>query len=71
MSPAEQIQLDEEMDDEQRCRWLDSLSDDERILLYVPPGYRFAFIKAALTKRALATDDIKVGDRLHLLELMG
>jgi len=56
------------MDDEQRRRWIDSLSEDEQILLHVPPGYRFAFITAALTKRALATDGIKVGDRLHLLE---
>jgi len=68
VNPAEQLRLDEEMEDEQRRRRLDSLSDEERILLYVPPGYRFAFIAAALTKRALATDDIKVGDRLHLLE---
>jgi hypothetical protein len=42
-------------------------SDDE-LCLYVPDGYKWVFIIASLTKRALQIPGLKAADRLNLLE---
>lgn len=42
-------------------------SDDE-LCLHVPDGYKWVFIIASLTKRALQIPGLKAAERLNLLE---
>jgi hypothetical protein len=57
-------------DPEQHSAWLASLSPDEVLVVYTPPGYQMNFIIVALTKRALLMEEIKPGEQLELLENM-
>jgi hypothetical protein len=50
--------------------WLASLSDDERLIVHMPPGYQFELVFIAYAKRVLEHDPLSVGQRLQLLEFL-
>lgn len=60
----------EEMGEEEHRAWLDSLSDEERMIVDVPRGYMHHMLAIALGKRILADDDLRLGDRLYVLEMI-
>lgn len=53
---------------EGQSAWLASLTPDESLIVHTPAGYLMFFVVVALTKRALAMDDMKAGERLYFLE---
>jgi hypothetical protein len=54
-------------DQDKHAAWLDSLSDDDRLVVHTPVGYQHLMLWAAYVKRALQ-GDMKAGKRLRLLE---
>ena len=54
--------------DQEHRAWIDALSGDDLLILYVPTGYRFKFLFASYIKRFLATDRIDDAERLYWLE---
>jgi hypothetical protein len=57
-------------DPEAHRAWLDSLSPDELLTVYVPPGHMLTLIGTALMKRAVQSPGIKPGEKLRLLEMV-
>jgi hypothetical protein len=55
----------------ERYAWIDGLSEDERLIVYLPVGYRSELIEASLIKRMLIRTETTAGDRLRLLETLG
>lgn len=57
----------EHMTEQERIVWT-GITDDERLVLHTPVGYRYTMVLVALTKRILTTYELSVGDRLRMLE---
>ena len=55
---------------EERGAWIDSMSADERMILYTAPGYLSTMVGISVAKRALATRKMTVGEQLETLEAL-
>jgi hypothetical protein len=58
----------EDMNQEEHRAWLESLSEDESLVMQTPVGYQWLMLNAAYCKRVLQEKEISVGTRLRLLE---
>ena len=54
-------------DPEKHSAWLDSLSDDDKLVVHTPSGYQHMLLMAAYAKRGLQYE-MPAGKRLQLLE---
>lgn len=58
----------EDMNEEEHRAWLESLSEDESLVVQTPVGYQWLMLNAAYCKRVLQEKEISVGTRLRVLE---
>jgi hypothetical protein len=58
----------DDMSAEEHSAWWDSLSDEQKMIAYVPSGYKHILLAIALTKRVLTTCKMKAGEKLQVLE---
>jgi hypothetical protein len=59
---------DKIMSEEEHHAWWATLSDEEKMVAYVPTGYQHLLLVIAYIKRALVLCEMKAGERLHHLE---
>jgi len=53
----------------EHCAWIDSLNEDQTIILHTPIGHRYSLVMIAVTKRFLTTK-LPTETRLKLLEFL-
>ena len=58
----------DKMTSDEHSAWLDSLSDDDRMIVFMPEGYLSELIIISQLKRALATEGATVAERMEFLE---
>jgi hypothetical protein len=56
------------MSGEEARAWWATLSDEEKMVAYVPCGYQHLLLIIAYVKRTLVLCEMKAGERLHMLE---
>lgn len=56
-----------DMTSAERSAWIDSLSADDKLVLYTPAGYRSHIVVAAWVKLALTSMALGAGEQLKLL----
>jgi hypothetical protein len=58
------------MSQDERIAWLDSMDDDESLVVHMPPGHWHSLVMAAYFKRALLGSRMPADVRLRLLEAL-
>jgi hypothetical protein len=56
------------MSEEEHFAWWATLSDEEKMVAHVPPGYQHLLLVIAYIKRVLVVCEMKAGERLYHLE---
>ena len=56
---------------EERTAWIDAMSEDERMVLYTPLGYRSDMVFVSTIKRALTMQKPTTAQQLEMLEALG
>ena len=54
--------------EEEHLAWWATLSADQKMVAYIPPGYQHLLLVIAYIKRVLVVCGMKAGERLHYLE---